>query len=227
MKFFIQINKSVFSSSKSLVRLLKNNDCTCKLEIYNKNCILIIGNLSSLQVIPTISSTHFYVFVGNKKLRISKKFYNFLRKNLTKRQISFVNIFSGAGGFTTGLINAGLKPIACFDNDVIACKTLRANHPRINVSNQDIDSINFLEYRNKVDVLVGGSPCQSFSEIGLKKGLSDKNGAALLKFIDIIFMVQPKLFIIENVKGLKTFEQGRVFKNLLQKLGEKNLYNVE
>jgi DNA (cytosine-5)-methyltransferase 1 len=174
-----------------------------------------------------MSATHFYVFIGNKKLRISKKFYNFLRKNLTKRRISFVNIFSGAGGFTTGLINAGLEPIACFDSDVIACKTLKANHPQINVLNQDIESINFLEYRNRVDVLVGGSPCQSFSEIGLKKGLSDKNGTALLKFIDIIFMIQPRLFIIENVKGLKTFEQGRVFKKLLQKLGGKNLYNVE
>ena len=227
MKFFIQINKSVFASSKSLVRLIQNNDCACRLEINKKNCVLIIENLSSLQIVPTMSPTHFYLFIGNKKFRVSKNFYNFLRKNLTRRQISFVNIFSGAGGFTTGLINAGLKPIACFDNDVIACKTLRANHPQINVLNKDIDSINFLGYRNRVDVLVGGSPCQSFSEIGLKKGLSDKNGTALLKFIDIIFMIQPRLFIIENVKGLKTFEQGKVFKNLLQKLGEKDLYNVE
>ena len=73
MKFFMQINKSVFASSKSLVRLMQNNDCTCKLEIYNKNCILIIENLSSLQVIPTMSSTHFYAFIGNKKLKWIKK----------------------------------------------------------------------------------------------------------------------------------------------------------
>ena len=227
MKFFIKINKSIFAGSKSLIEVLQDINSNSTLKIYNKNRILTLKDFSNLQAIPTASTTHFYALIKNKKFRISKNFYNFLKMTLVKRRRTFVNIFSGAGGFATGLINAGLKPIACIDNDIIACKTLKTNHPQINVLNKDIETIDFLKYRNKVDLLVGGSPCQSFSEIGLRKGLLDKNGNALIRFVDIIFKIQPKIFIIENVKGLKTFEQGKVLENILLKLSEKNLYKVE
>ena len=79
----------------------------------------------------------------------------------------------------------------------------------------------FLEhYINKCDLLVGGVPCQSFSSIGLRKGLDDKRGNLIFKFIDVISILKPKVFMIENVKGLLTINKGSVFKLIIEKINE-------
>lgn len=144
-----------------------------------------------------------------------------------KEQITFIDLFSGGGGFSQGFIRAGLKPLLCLDRDIFACNTLKKNHPNVPVVHSSVETYNFSPFKNRVDILLAGAPCQSFSFAGLKKGLHDHNGSALLSSIEVIFSVQPKIFIIENVKGLLTHAGGATFKYILGLLSKNNLYSVE
>ena len=147
--------------------------------------------------------------------------------NQASFKYTFIDIFSGAGGLSQGLIEAGLIPKLCIDNNKDSCKTLLKNHPNVNIVNNKIQNFNFLKFKNKVDVLVGGAPCQSFSYAGLKKGLLDSNGSALLEFIKIIFLIRPKIFVIENVKGLLSHNKGKTFQYIIELLLKNYIYNIE
>ena len=144
-----------------------------------------------------------------------------------KKKITFIDLFCGAGGLSAGLIQAGLNPLFCIDKDLDSCTTLKANYKNVKVINKSVEAFNFLKFRNKVDIIVGGSPCQSFSQIGLRKGLLDSNGIALLNFIKIIFCVLPKVFIIENVKGLLSHNKGITLDYILSLLSKDNIYDIE
>lgn len=147
--------------------------------------------------------------------------------NQTSSKFTFIDIFSGAGGLSQGLIEAGLIPELCIDNDKDSCRTLTRNHPNVRVIHDKVQNFNFFKFRNKVDVLVGGAPCQSFSYAGLKKGLLDSNGSALLEFIRIIFLIRPKIFVIENVKGLLSHDKGKTFQYIINLLSKNKIYNIE
>jgi DNA (cytosine-5)-methyltransferase 1 len=146
-----------------------------------------------------------------------------------KEQITFLDLFSGGGGFSQGFIKAGLKPLLCLDRDIFACNTLKKkkNHPNVPVVHSSVETYDFSSFKNRVNILLAGAPCQSFSFAGLKKGLDDHNGSALLTSIGIIFLVQPKIFIIENVKGLLTPAGGVIFKDIMGLLLKDNLYSVQ
>ena len=68
------------------------------------------------------------------------------------------------------------------------------------------------DYKNQVDLLVGGSPCQSFSSVGFKGGLEDARGTLFYEYARIIKEVNPKVFIYENVRGLTTHDHGKTWK---------------
>lgn len=91
------------------------------------------------------------------------------------------------------------------------------------LANYDIDEdhfhldIRFLDatpYRDKVDLLVGGSPCQSFSSIGFQGGLDDARGTLFYDYARIINEVRPKVFIYENVRGLTTHDNGKTWEKI-------------
>jgi DNA (cytosine-5)-methyltransferase 1 len=89
-----------------------------------------------------------------------------------------------------------------------------------------MDKIDYTEYINKVDLLTGGVPCQSFSQAGLRKGLNDPRGDLILKFIEILNFVKPKVFMIENVKGLLIHNKGNTIKEIIGIMNSNNLYNI-
>ena len=76
----------------------------------------------------------------------------------------------------------------------------------------DVRFMDGTQYKGKVDILVGGSPCQSFSTYGLKRGLEDARGTLFYEYARMIQEVQPKVFIFENVKGLLLHDKGRTWK---------------
>lgn len=76
----------------------------------------------------------------------------------------------------------------------------------------DIRFLDGRDYENKVDLLVGGSPCQSFSSIGKKGGLDDARGTLFYEYARLIKEIKPKVFIYENVKGLTTHDDGNTWK---------------
>lgn len=138
----------------------------------------------------------------------------------------FIEVCAGGGGLSTGLIKAGFTPILLNDTNKDCCETLKHNHPNVHVVCGSMDTIDYSPYTNKVDLLTGGMPCQSFSHAGLRKGLNDPRGDLMLKFVDILNIVLPKLFLIENVKGLLTHDKGNTMKQIINTLNTNNLYNI-
>jgi DNA (cytosine-5)-methyltransferase 1 len=97
------------------------------------------------------------------------------------------------------------------------------NYGTSNLFIEDIRAINGKEFIGKIDILVGGSPCQSFSNMGKIMGLDDPRGQLLDKYFDLVITAKPKAFIFENVPGLKSVNKGKFVQELIDKI-EKNGY---
>ena len=139
---------------------------------------------------------------------------------------TFIEVCAGGGGLSAGLIKSGFTPLLLNDNNSDCCKTLKHNHPGVNVECGSMDKIDYSKYVDKVDLLTGGVPCQSFSQAGLRKGLDDPRGDLMMKFNDILNVIKPKIFMIENVKGLLTHDDGKTIKKIIETLNENDLYNI-
>lgn len=118
--------------------------------------------------------------------------------------MNFIEVCSGAGGLSLGFINKGFKPILLNDIDKSCISTLKENHKDVEIFTKSFTEIDTDLYEHKVDLLMGGVPCQAFSQSGKRKGLEDSRGNLILEFIELIKKLSPKVFLIENVKGLFT-----------------------
>jgi DNA (cytosine-5)-methyltransferase 1 len=139
---------------------------------------------------------------------------------------TFIEVCAGGGGLSAGLIKAGFVPLLLNDNNSDCCKTLKQNHPTANIVCGSMDAVDYSQYADAVDLLTGGVPCQSFSQAGSRKGLDDPRGNLMLKFVDIITTVRPKVFMIENVKGLLTHDDGKTIKTIIDTMNASGMYNV-
>lgn len=141
-------------------------------------------------------------------------------------KFSFIDLFSGIGGFHSGLAPIGGKCVMASDILPIACETYFANYgikPK-----GDITKISLKEIPSH-DLLCGGFPCQSFSNVGQKGGLSDPRGEMIFEIFRILKGKKPKAFILENVKGLASHNQGKTLDfivDALESLGYKVKYRV-
>ena len=93
----------------------------------------------------------------------------------------------------------------------------------------DIRFINGREYSDKVDIFVGGSPCQSFSAIGKRKGLEDARGTLFYEYARLVKEMHPKVFIFENVPGMLNHDSGKtweIIEHIFNCLGYKTSYKV-
>lgn len=84
------------------------------------------------------------------------------------KEYKVLELFAGAGGLAIGLEKSGIKCAALNEIDKWACKTLRTNRPNWNVLEGNIKGFNFTEYKNQVEIVTGGFPCQAFSYAGKK-----------------------------------------------------------
>ena len=89
-----------------------------------------------------------------------------------------------------------------------------------------MEDLDLSKYKG-VDLLVAGTACQSFSSSGQRKGFDDPRGKVMLKFIEMIHNLKPKIFLIENVKGLLTHAKGESMKDVIRLLSHKNTYEVQ
>ncbi|OKH17801.1 DNA (cytosine-5-)-methyltransferase [[Limnothrix rosea] IAM M-220] len=138
------------------------------------------------------------------------------------RAYQSVELFAGAGGLAIGLEKAGFNGILFNEIDKNACKTLRHNRPSWNVIEDDISQVDFFDYKNKVDILSGGFPCQAFSYAGKKLGFEDTRGTLFFEFARAVREINPKIFLAENVAGLLKHDDGKTLstiKNVIQELG--------
>lgn len=139
-----------------------------------------------------------------------------------KKPFKLVELFAGGGGLAIGLEKAGFESLLLNEFDKAACKTLRHNRPEWNVVEGDVAEIDFTEYKNKVDVLSGGFPCQAFSYAGKRLGFEDTRGTLFFEFARAVKETNPKILIAENVKGLLSHEKGEtlhIIKDIIGDLG--------
>jgi len=141
------------------------------------------------------------------------------------KEYKVLELFAGAGGLAIGLEQSGIKCAALNEIDKWACETLRKNRPQWNVLEGDIKSFNFEKYKNKVEIVTGGFPCQAFSYAGKKLGLEDARGTLFYEFARVVQEVNPMICIGENVKGLLSHEKGKTLQGMISILDEIG-YNV-
>ncbi len=122
-----------------------------------------------------------------------------------------VELFAGAGGLAIGLEQAGFEHVLLNEFDANACETLRYNRPQWNVIEGDIHNVDFTPYRDQVDLLSGGFPCQAFSYAGNGGGFADARGTLFFELARAAQEIQPKVILCENVKGLTSHDNGRTF----------------
>lgn len=137
-----------------------------------------------------------------------------------KREYTGIELFAGAGGLALGLEKAGFKSVMLNELVNDACWTLRKNRPEWNVVEGDIGKVSFKEYREKVDLVSGGFPCQAFSYAGKKMGFEDTRGTLFYQFARAIKEVNPKIFLGENVRGLLDHNDGKTMQTIKDVIAE-------
>jgi DNA (cytosine-5)-methyltransferase 1 len=140
---------------------------------------------------------------------------------------TFIEVCSGCGGLSTGFMQAGFKPIFLNEIDKTVATTLQNNHPGVSIYNCDMQELGLKEYRGHVDLLMGGVPCQSFSHAGERKGFDDPRGQLIIEFNRLINECKPKMFLVENVKGLVSHDNGYTIQSVLEMFENNGLYHVK
>ena len=117
----------------------------------------------------------------------------------TKQSLRTVSLFSGAGGLDLGLIQAGYDIV--FANDILKPAVENYKHNIGAIREEDITTVDITSIPD-ADIVVGGFPCQPFSNAGNRLGTEDDRGNLYLEIIKIIEDKHPKAVIMENVRGL-------------------------
>lgn len=130
------------------------------------------------------------------------------------RKYKLIELFAGAGGLAIGMERAGFKSVLLNELDKHACSTLRKNRPDWNVIEGDISKISLTKYRDQIDILSGGFPCQSFSYAGKQLGFEDTRGTLFYEFARAVRETNPKVLLGENVRGLLNHDNGETLKTI-------------
>jgi DNA (cytosine-5)-methyltransferase 1 len=144
-----------------------------------------------------------------------------------RRPYQLIELFAGAGGLALGMEHAGFKSVLLNEIDRHACDTLRTNRPSWNVVEGDVSAIDFSAYKDQVDILSGGFPCQAFSYAGNKLGFEDTRGTLFFEFARAIKESNPKVILGENVRGLFRHDEGRTLEAIKATIDELGYQLVE
>lgn len=130
--------------------------------------------------------------------------------------MKYLSLFSGIEAATVAWEPLGWEPVAFCEIDEFPSAVLAQRFPSVpNLG--DITKVDWRGYRGTVDLIVGGSPCQSFSVAGKREGLAGESGL-MYEYIRAVQEVLPRYFIWENVTGAFTSEGGRAFGQLLEEM---------
>lgn len=140
-----------------------------------------------------------------------------------------IDLFSGCGGLTQGLRDAGFTVGAAVEIDALAAETYAANHPEVRLFNADIRNISASQImeacgieKGELDLLAGCPPCQGFSRIRLnnkRERMDDPRNRLIGEVLRLVAEMQPKVVMLENVPNLSRYSRYLDFKRELRKLG--------
>ena len=139
---------------------------------------------------------------------------------------TFIEVCAGCGGLSSGFIEAGYNPLLINEINETFCKTLRINHPGVNIVSGNMTELDLSQYKGLVDILQGGVPCQSFSHAGERRGIDDPRGKLIVQFNKLINDCEPKMFLVENVKGLATHNGGETLNEIIRLFENNGKYRV-
>lgn len=133
----------------------------------------------------------------------------------SNRNFTAISMFSGGGGLDLGIEDAGFQTLACIEQDENCCTTLKKNQPQFlqaaKVIQSDVLDVNVVDLMasldlmpGQLDLLFGGPPCQTFSQIGKLHGVNDPRGQLLFAPLQYAKVLKPKAILVENVKALTT-----------------------
>lgn len=155
-------------------------------------------------------------------MRLDNSYIVFRKADFMSSQSVFkvISLFSGCGGLDLGFEKAGFDIVLANEFDKKIFETYKINHPKTTLIEGDIRNISENDFPNDVDGIIGGPPCQSWSEAGSLKGIDDERGKLFYEYIRILKKVKPKFFLAENVSGMLADRHSEAVKNILQMFDE-------
>jgi len=142
--------------------------------------------------------------------------------NIPEGFVKSVELFAGAGGLGIGTGLAGFENQAVYEWDKWCCETLRRNKKSWNIFEGDVRGVDFTEFREKIDLVTGGPPCQPFSMGGKHRGVNDDRDMFPVA-VKAVRQIWPSAFIFENVKGLTRTSFSSYFEYIKLQLTYPNL----
>jgi len=144
--------------------------------------------------------------------------------------MNVIDLFCGCGGLSLGFQQAGCNVLLGIDNNEAALETFKNNHDNSSVLKGDITQIGKKEIKKiignkRIDIIVGGPPCQGMSLSGPRK-FDDPRNSLYRSFIRIVEEIRPKAFVIENVPGLVSLYGGQIKNAIIEQFNELG-YQVE
>ncbi len=139
--------------------------------------------------------------------------------------MSIISLFSGCGGLDLGFEKAGFNISVANEFDSTIWDTYVINHPTTKLIKGDIRNISESDFPNEIEGIIGGPPCQSWSEAGSLRGIDDLRGKLFFEYIRILKTKQPKFFLAENVSGMLANRHAEAVKNIIKQFEDCG-YNV-
>lgn len=133
--------------------------------------------------------------------------------------MKIVSLFTGAGGLDLGFEKAGFDVIWANEFDSKIWETFEHNFPHVKLDRRSITDVSVDEIPD-CDGIIGGPPCQSWSEAGAGRGINDKRGQLFYDYIRIIKTKQPKFFLVENVSGIISSRHKASFDGFLKEFAK-------
>lgn len=206
-------------------------------------------------IIPLIAKENAYLDEKGKVINIEKLFkknfdyvkigeeYKWICKDMNiefsnQHSLNVLDLFAGSGGLSTGFKVAGFNIVSAVEQDSQIGETYLHNHPETFLFNQDIKELQskeiskvFEQQYADCDVIIGGPPCQGFSMSGRRirrnnKFIDDPRNKLFLEYYRIVKDFNPKVFVIENVEGMLTYDGGKVKEEIYQLFSDLG-YNVK
>lgn len=131
-----------------------------------------------------------------------------------------IDLFAGVGGLSLGFEQAGFNVVLANEYDAEIAAAYEKNHPNAKMIVGDITSLNLEEifgaFAGKIDVIIGGPPCQGFSQKGKRKTIHDERNFLFKYFVKVVELVRPTYFVMENVPNLLSAENGYFKKEIIE-----------
>lgn len=146
------------------------------------------------------------------------------------KNLTFVDLFAGAGGMSEGFLSEGYKLIAANEIEKNFFETYKLNHSEFDKGNNLIlgditlpeikeQIISVAKKQKKIGVVIGGPPCQGFSHAGWRNS-DDKRNLLFKEFVHVVDEIRPEIFVMENVPGILTMRKGEAMKEIISSFEE-------